>query len=35
MDGEQLKQRIPLLEYVQQRQWKACRDGGSDEVVGL
>ena len=35
MTGEQLKQRIPLLDYLQRRYWKAYRRGHGDEVVGL
>ena len=31
----QLKQRIPLLEYLQRRNWKACRAGNQMEFVGL
>jgi DNA primase len=32
---EQLKQRIPLLEYLQRRNWTGCRVGGREEFVGL
>lgn len=34
-DLEQLKQQLPLLEYLQQRQWTARRVGERDEFVGL
>jgi DNA primase len=34
-DLEQLKQRIPLLEYLQRRNWSGCRIGGREEFVGL
>lgn len=34
MDWEPLKQRIPLLRYLQQRHWKGCCSG-RDEIVGL
>ncbi len=34
-DLEQLKQRIPLLEYLQRRHWTGCRVGERDEFVGL
>ena len=34
-DLEQLKQRIPLLEYLQQRNWRARRVGAQAEFVGL
>lgn len=34
-DVEQLKQRIPLLEYLQQHNWTGCRIGGREEFVGL
>jgi DNA primase len=32
---EQLKQQIPLLEYLQRRNWTGCRVGGREEFVGL
>lgn len=32
---EQLKQQLPLLEYLQRRQWSARRVGQRDEFVGL
>ncbi len=32
---EQLKQRIPLLEYLQRHNWKPCRAGSRQELVGL
>jgi len=32
---ERLKQRIPLLEYLQHHNWKACRTGSRQEFVGL
>ncbi len=34
-DVEHLKQRIPLLEYLQQRNWIARRAAGEHEFVGL
>ena len=34
-DLEQIKQRIPLLEYLQRRNWIGCRIGGREEFVGL
>ena len=34
-DVEQIKQRIPLLEYLQRRNWTGCRIGGREEFVGL
>ena len=34
-DLEQLKQRIPLLEYLQRRNWTGCRIGAREEFVGL
>src|SRR5947199_51040 len=34
-DLEQLKQRIPLLQYLQRRNWTGCRVGARDEFVGL
>ena len=34
-DIEQLKQRIPLLEYLQQRHWTARRVSAREEFVGL
>ena len=34
-DLEQLKQRIPLLEYLQRHNWKPCRAGSHQEWVGL
>jgi DNA primase len=34
-DVEQLKQRIPLLEYLQRRNWIGCPIGGHEEFVGL
>src|SRR5438105_4491556 len=34
-DLEQLKQQIPLLEYLQRRKWSGCRTGGREEFVGL
>lgn len=34
-DLEQLKQRIPLLEYLQRRNWNARRVGARQEFVGL
>jgi DNA primase len=34
-DLEQLKQRMPLLEYLQRRNWKARRAGSQPEFVGL
>ena len=35
MDLERLKQRIPLLEYLQQHNWTARPAGASQEFVGL
>src|ERR1043166_639135 len=32
---EWLKQRIPLLEYLQRHNWKPCRAGTRQEFVGL
>jgi DNA primase len=32
---ERLKQRIPLLEYLQRHNWKPCRTGSRQEFVGL
>jgi len=32
---ERLKQRIPLLEYLQRHNWKPCRAGSRQEFVGL
>jgi DNA primase len=32
---ERLKQRIPLLEYLQRHNWKLCRAGARQEFVGL
>ena len=32
---ERLKQRIPLLEYLQRHNWKPCRAGSHQEFVGL
>jgi len=32
---EQLKQRIPLLEYLQRRHWTGCRVAAREEFVGL
>ena len=34
-DLERLKQRLPLLEYLQQQHWTLCRTGPSQEFVGL
>jgi DNA primase len=34
-DLEQLKQRIPLLEYLQRRGWTGCRVAAREEFVGL
>jgi DNA primase len=34
-DLERLKQRIPLLEYLQRHNWKPCRAGTRKEFVGL
>jgi DNA primase len=34
-DLEQLKHRIPLLEYLQRRNWSGCRIGDREEFVGL
>src|SRR5713226_8352791 len=33
-DLKQLKQRIPLLDYLQQRHWSGRRAGSGDELVG-
>ena len=33
-DLEQLKQRIPLLEYLQRHDWTARRVGAREEFVG-
>jgi DNA primase len=35
MSWEQLKQRIPLMEYLQRGHWKGCRVGAREEFVGL
>ena len=35
VDLEQLKQRIPLLEYLRRRNWRARRAGDQPEFVGL
>jgi DNA primase len=35
VDLEELKQRIPLLEYLQRRHWRARRAGDESEFVGL
>ena len=35
MDLERLKQRIPLLEYLQRHNWTARSSGISQELVGL
>jgi DNA primase len=35
VDLAQLKQRIPLLEYLQRRNWTGCRVGAQQEFVGL
>jgi len=32
---ERLKQRIPLLEYLQRHNWKPCRASSREEFVGL
>ena len=32
---ERLKQRMPLLEYLQRHNWKPCRAGARQEFVGL
>jgi DNA primase len=34
-DLERLKQHIPLLEYLQRHNWKPCRAGSRQELVGL
>jgi DNA primase len=34
-DLERIKQRIPLLEYLQRHNWKPCRAGARQELVGL
>jgi hypothetical protein len=34
-DLERLKQRITLLEYLQRHNWKPCRAGTRQELVGL
>src|SRR6516165_12317494 len=34
-DLERLKQRLPLLEYLQQHHWTSCRTGSRQELVGL
>jgi hypothetical protein len=34
-DLEQLKQRLPLLEYLQRHNWTANHVGAGDEFVGL
>jgi hypothetical protein len=34
-DLERLKQRIPLLEYLQRHNWKPCRAGTRQEFLGL
>ena len=34
-DLELLKQRMPLLEYLQRHNWKPCRAGTRQELVGL
>jgi DNA primase len=34
-DLERLKQRIPLLEYLQRHNWKPCRASSHEEFVGL
>src|SRR2546426_276720 len=34
-DLKRLKQRIPLLEYLQRHNWKPCRAGSRQELVGL
>ena len=32
---DRLKERIPLLEYLQRHNWKPCRAGSRQELVGL
>ena len=32
---ERLKQRIPLLDYLQRHNWKPCRAGTGQELLGL
>src|SRR5437764_15421652 len=34
-DLERLKQRLSLLEYLQRHNWKPCRAGTRQELVGL
>jgi DNA primase len=34
-DLERLKQRLPLLEYLQRHNWRPCRAGTRQELVGL
>ena len=34
-DLERLKQRLPLLAYLQQHHWTPCRTGPRQEFVGL
>jgi DNA primase len=34
-DLKQIKQRIPLLEYLQRRHWTGCRVAAREEFVGL
>jgi len=34
-DLEEIKQRIPLLEYLQRRHWTSCRVAAQEEFVGL
>jgi DNA primase len=34
-DLERLKQRIPLLEYLQHHNWRPCRAGSRQEFIGL
>ena len=34
-DLEQIKQRIPLLQYLQRRHWTGCRVAAREEFVGL
>ena len=34
-DLEQIKQRIPLLDYLQQRNWTAHRISAREKFVGL
>jgi DNA primase len=34
-DLERLKQRISLLEYLQRHNWRPCRTGSRQELVGL